>query len=172
VSEERIALALDVDVAGIRQKRALLDGICPEAVQLLRDRKATAAALRELRKVRPLRQVEVAELMCSTNNYSVGYARCLVATTPVEFQVDSERAREAHGLSPRGVARQDGDAAGARRGLPAPAAGQPARAALPGPALPRDTGRVPEVGRAKGDRGRRGGEAGEPPKKRLAAVFR
>jgi hypothetical protein len=107
VSEERIALALDVDVASIRQKRDLLDGICPEAVQLLRDRKATAGALRELRKVRPLRQVEIAELMCAANNFSVGYARCLVATTPAEFQADGERGREAHGLSPEDVSRME-----------------------------------------------------------------
>src|SRR5262249_24304987 len=102
-----IALAMDVDVASIRQKRDLMDGICPEAVQLLRDRKATAAALRELRKVRPLRQVEIAELMCSTHNFSVGYARCLVATTPAEFQVDGDRGKEARGLSPEEVARME-----------------------------------------------------------------
>src|SRR5207302_58922 len=35
ISEERIARSLDVDVARIRQKRDLLDGICAEAVQLL-----------------------------------------------------------------------------------------------------------------------------------------
>jgi len=74
VSEERIARSLDVDVASIRQKRDLLDGICPEAVQPLRDRKTTGPALREMRKVLPLRQVEIAELMCAAGNYSVGYA--------------------------------------------------------------------------------------------------
>ncbi len=45
VSEERIARSLNVDVASIRQKRDLLDGICPEAVQLLRDRRATRECL-------------------------------------------------------------------------------------------------------------------------------
>src|SRR5439155_8955357 len=84
VSEERIARSLDVDVASIRRKRDLLDGICPEAVQLLRDKRVTGNALRELRKVRPMRQIEVAELMCATGNCSVGYARCLAAATPAE----------------------------------------------------------------------------------------
>jgi hypothetical protein len=41
VSESRIARSLDVDVGTIRQKRELLEGICPEAVQLLKDRRAT-----------------------------------------------------------------------------------------------------------------------------------
>jgi hypothetical protein len=38
VSEERIAQVLNVDAASIRQKRKLLDGICPEAVDILRNR--------------------------------------------------------------------------------------------------------------------------------------
>src|SRR5271154_1307520 len=37
VSEERIAQVLNVDVAAIRQKRKLLDGICPEAVEILQN---------------------------------------------------------------------------------------------------------------------------------------
>ena len=35
LSEERIAKALSLDIASIRRKRDLLDGICPEALQLL-----------------------------------------------------------------------------------------------------------------------------------------
>jgi len=36
VSEERIARSLDVDISTIRQKRDMLDAICPEAVELLK----------------------------------------------------------------------------------------------------------------------------------------
>ena len=97
VSEERIARSLNVDVASIRQKRELLDGICPEAVSLLRDKRATGPALRELRKLKPLRQIEVAELMVSANNFTVGYARCLVATTPADRLADGERGKEVRG---------------------------------------------------------------------------
>ena len=43
VSEERIAKALSLDVAAIRRKTDLLDGICPEAVQLLKEKRACAA---------------------------------------------------------------------------------------------------------------------------------
>jgi len=38
VSEERIARALHVNASGIRQKKNLLDGICPEAVELFKDK--------------------------------------------------------------------------------------------------------------------------------------
>ncbi len=43
-SEDRIAKALNVDVASIRRKRELLDGICPEAVALLKEKRACAGA--------------------------------------------------------------------------------------------------------------------------------
>ena len=38
VPEERIAKALNVDVQSIRRKRRLLDGICPEVAEILKDK--------------------------------------------------------------------------------------------------------------------------------------
>jgi hypothetical protein len=107
VSEERIARSLNVDVASIRQKRELLDGVCPEAVHLLREKRVTGPALREFRKARPMRQIEMAELMCAANNFSVGYARCLAAATPAEQLVDPDRGKEVRGLTPEDVARME-----------------------------------------------------------------
>src|SRR4029453_19305229 len=82
LSETRIARALNVDITHIRQKRDLLEGICPEAVQLLKERRATAQVFREMRKVKPVRQIEIAEVMCLSSNFTVGYAKCLVAAPP------------------------------------------------------------------------------------------
>ncbi len=107
VSEERIARSLNVDVVSIRQKRELLDGICPEAVEILRDQRATGDALRELRKVRPMRQIEIAELMCAAGNFTVGYAKCLVVTTTAEQLVEGESGKEVRGLSPEDVGRME-----------------------------------------------------------------
>ena len=45
VSEERIAKTLAVDIAAIRRKRDMLDGICPEAVQLLKEKRAVHGCL-------------------------------------------------------------------------------------------------------------------------------
>jgi hypothetical protein len=107
VSEERIAMTLNIDVANIRNKRDLLDGICPEAVQILREKRTTAVGLRELRKVKPMRQIEMAELMCASHNFSVAYARCLVAATPQEQLSESERPKETNGLTPDEIARME-----------------------------------------------------------------
>jgi hypothetical protein len=107
VSEERIARCLNVDVGSIRQKRELLDGICGEAVQQLRERRATSAAIREMRRVKPMRQIEIAELMCAAGNFSAGYVKCLVAVTPDDLFVDPDPRREIRGLSQDDLARME-----------------------------------------------------------------
>lgn len=105
VSEDRIAATLNVDVAAIRKKRDLLEGICPEAIELLKERRAAPGALRELRRVQPMRQIEMAELMVASNNFSRPYAQCLVAATPQEQLIEPERPKEVHGLRPEDIAR-------------------------------------------------------------------
>ena len=57
VSEERIAKALNVDVPTIRRKRQLLDGICPEVAELLKDKHIAIHTFFELKKLVPLRQI-------------------------------------------------------------------------------------------------------------------
>lgn len=105
VSEERIAKTLHVDVASICRKRDLLDGICPEAVELLKDRAAAAGAIREMRRVRPMRQIEMAELMIASNNFSAVYAKCMLAGTSREQLIESEQVKEVAGLAPADIAR-------------------------------------------------------------------
>jgi len=105
VSEERLARTLNVDMAAIRRKCDLLDGICPEAVQLLKEKRACAGAFREMRKVKPMRQIEMAELMVAANNFSAKYAACLYAATPPEQLLESEKPKEIRGLSPEDISR-------------------------------------------------------------------
>lgn len=107
VSETKIADALDIDVAQIRKKRDLLVGICPEAVELLKGKKATSATFVQMRKVIPMRQIEMAELMCATSNFSASYSKCLIAATPTEQLVDKECSREVEGLSSIDMARME-----------------------------------------------------------------
>ena len=111
VAEARIARSLNVDVQSIRQKRDLLDGICSETVQLLRDKRVTANALREMRKTKPMRQIEIAELMCAAHNFSVGYVKCLVAATPAEQLIDGDRPKDTRGLSAEDIARMENETA-------------------------------------------------------------
>ncbi|MGC4004084.1 MAG: plasmid partitioning protein RepB C-terminal domain-containing protein [Pirellulales bacterium] len=107
LDEERIAKTLNVDVASIRQKRDLLEGVCSEAVHLLRDKPVTANGLREFRKVKSMRQIEIAELLCAAHNFSHGYVKCLIAASKSEEMIDPEKGKEIKGLSPEDIARME-----------------------------------------------------------------
>jgi RepB plasmid partitioning protein/ParB-like nuclease domain len=93
VSESRIAAAADVDVATIRTKRSLIEGVCPEAVDALKDKRVTAAAFRLLRRMKALRQVDVARLMIAANNYSQRFVEALLVGTPEDLLIEPRRER-------------------------------------------------------------------------------
>lgn len=87
-SDERIAKALDIDVKTLQTKKQLLTGICPETIDLLKDKHVTVKAFAALRKMVSLRQIEAAELMIAMNRYTVSYADSLLAATPQSQLVD------------------------------------------------------------------------------------
>ena len=91
VSEERLARALNLDIASIRKKRNLLVGICPEAADLLRDKHVPMNAFTQLRKLKPMRQIVAAEMMIAMNRYSTSYARSIVAGTSAEELVEGKQ---------------------------------------------------------------------------------
>lgn len=99
VSEERLARALNVNVDAIKRKRRLLDGICAEAAELLKDKHVPINSFAELKKMAPLRQIEAAELMVAMNKYTISYAKSLFAATPPDQVVDSNRKKSLKGLS-------------------------------------------------------------------------
>jgi ParB-like chromosome segregation protein Spo0J len=103
VPEERLARALNVNIANIRMKRNLLVGICPEAAELLRDKHVPLNVFTELRFLKPMRQIEAAQSMITMNRYSAGYARSLVASTP-EDQLAEGRRRRPRGLTEEQIA--------------------------------------------------------------------
>ncbi len=107
VSEQAIADALSIDVSLIRKKRDLLVGICSEAVELLRGKVANNGTFGQLRKVMPMRQIEMAELMVASHNFSIGYASCLVAATAADQLLEKEGPRDTNGLSPIEIARME-----------------------------------------------------------------
>ena len=97
-SEERLARALNVNIANIRAKRNLLVGICPEVADLLRDKHVPLNVFTELRFLKPIRQIEAAQAMITMNRYSIAYAKSLVAATPVDQLVEGKERRQ-RGLS-------------------------------------------------------------------------
>jgi ParB-like chromosome segregation protein Spo0J len=117
VSEEHIARTLNVDVAHIRAKRDLLKGICPEAVALLRDKPAAAGALRILRKVKPVRQIEIAELMTAAGNFSHLYANALIAATDPDLRADEAREKPVNGVTPEDMNRMRREMESLEQGL-------------------------------------------------------
>jgi hypothetical protein len=107
VPENRIAKALDINIQSIRAKRRLLDDICPEAVELLKDKHCPMNTFQALKKMSPMRQVEVAELMIMANNFSISYSKALLAATPQAQLLKPEEPKIFKDISPETMARME-----------------------------------------------------------------
>ena len=117
VPEDRIAKALDVNVSTIKQKKRLLDGICPEAAELLKDKNCPINTFESLKKMKPMRQVEVVELMITMNSYSVSYSKALLAGTPQEQLVEPGKPKSFKGVSPEQIAKMEQEMAKLQRDI-------------------------------------------------------
>lgn len=109
VPEERLARALNVNVGAIRVKKRLLDGICDEVVTLLQDRHVPINTFKELKRLRPMRQISVTETMIALNRFSVSCARSLTASSPQSDFVSGER-KSVKGLSDDQLERMEREA--------------------------------------------------------------
>ena len=99
VTQDRLAKALNVDISQIHKKVGLLEGICPEAFEMLKDQHFSANLGAVLRKMKPTRQVECVELMLTANNMTVAYAEALLAATPPHLLVSEKRPRKLSGVT-------------------------------------------------------------------------
>ena len=107
VSEEKLARALDVDVKAIHRRRSLLEGVAPEVVDLLKTRNVNPVTFDVLRKMRPMRQVEAAELMLSANNFTSAYAKALLAATRQTDLMRLDKPKRVGGMTPDQMARME-----------------------------------------------------------------
>ncbi|MBB1601765.1 plasmid partitioning protein RepB C-terminal domain-containing protein [Variovorax sp. UMC13] len=107
VSPDRLAKALNVDASQILKKINLLDGICPETTELLKDRQFSPEVFAALRRMKPVRQLECAELMISANNVTVAYARALLIATSPERLVNAAKAPRKKEMSQEQVVRME-----------------------------------------------------------------
>ncbi|MBZ0088855.1 MAG: ParB N-terminal domain-containing protein, partial [Thermoanaerobaculia bacterium] len=117
VSEEKIALALDLNPRSIVRKAKLLDGICEEAVGILKDKPCTTAVFETLRKMKAMRQIEAAELMVNANNYSVAYISAILAGTPQAQLVSTTKPKKMKGITPEAMARMERELARLQEGI-------------------------------------------------------
>jgi hypothetical protein len=91
VPEERLARALNINISSLRQKKSLLEGICPEVVDMLKEKHVPINTIGQLKKMKPLRQIEATGLMIVMNKFSVSYATSLVASTPDSMLVSPKK---------------------------------------------------------------------------------
>lgn len=107
VRPERVAAALNMPIRIVHASMRLLDGIHEEAADLLKDKHISQKAIRLLKRVTDLRQIEIAELMVSTNNFAIGYAEALVLGTPKDQLADPDEPKVKDGMSAEDIARME-----------------------------------------------------------------
>lgn len=117
VPEERLARALNVNIKSLQDKKRLLDGICPEAADLLKDKQIALTGIQILKKMMPMRQIEAAELMVAMNKYTVNYARSLLAATPDSELIDPEKPKAVKGISQQQLELMERESANLEREL-------------------------------------------------------
>jgi ParB-like chromosome segregation protein Spo0J len=115
VPEGKLAKALNVNIEMVKRRRILLDGICPEVIDLLKDRSVDPTTFDSLRKMKPMRQIEAAELMAAVGNFSSNYAKALLAATKQQNLVHPERPKRVGGITPEQMARMEREMDGLQR---------------------------------------------------------
>ncbi|WP_413044432.1 plasmid partitioning protein RepB C-terminal domain-containing protein [Pseudomonas sp. YJ42] len=91
IEPERIARVLGVNVDRIHHRRSLLEGIAPEVADMLKVKMVAQGVFRVLRKMKPMRQIETAEMMISANCFTLSYAQMVFAATRPEMLVDKKK---------------------------------------------------------------------------------
>jgi hypothetical protein len=84
-SMEKIAEALGIDVRTLQDKKNLLEHIHPDVIEMFKTRKIPTKTFDFLRKMKDLRQIEVAQFMCNANNFSTPLAHHFWADTKPEM---------------------------------------------------------------------------------------
>ena len=107
VPRDKIARALDINVRGISRRVQLLDGVCQEAVGLLKDKMCAMAVFDVLRKMNPIRQIEAAELLINANNFSVSYASAILTATPQAQLATPQTSRRLRGMTAEAISRME-----------------------------------------------------------------
>ena len=93
VPEVQIAEALGLEVTSVRRRARMLDGICPEAIQLLTNAPCPFRVFDILRQMTSIRQIEAAELMLGQQNFTAVFARALLVATSENQLVPEARSK-------------------------------------------------------------------------------
>lgn len=105
LTPERIATALNLRVKDIRDSLRLLDGIHEEVADMLKDKQVAPGAIQGLKKVTAVRQIEIAELMVSTNTFTRNYVDALLIGTPKHQLLNPQEPKVAKGMTVEEISR-------------------------------------------------------------------
>jgi ParB-like chromosome segregation protein Spo0J len=108
-SEKRIAEVLRMDVRSIRERAALLDGVAPEAASLLKNRQAAPKVFSVLKKMKPYRQIEAAEMMIAANKFTATYVEMILVATRSKALVDGPKSKKRDEISPEDLAKMEAE---------------------------------------------------------------
>lgn len=111
VPEAKIAEALGLEVASIHRRSRMLNGICTEVIDILKDAPCPIAVFDVLRRMSPIRQIEAAELMTGQQNFTVVFAKAMLAATP-EDQLVHLPAKRPASVSSEQMARMERELVG------------------------------------------------------------
>ena len=111
VPEAKIAEALGLEVASIHRRSRMLNGICSEVIDILKDAPCPIAVFDVLRRMSPIRQIEAAELMTGQQNFTVVFAKAMLAATP-EDQLVHVPAKRPASVSSEQMARMERELVG------------------------------------------------------------
>jgi ParB-like chromosome segregation protein Spo0J len=107
VADVRLAAALNRSPTTIRMSRTMLKDISAEALELLKDKPVATAVFALLKHVHPLRQIDMAELMCKTKNFTKSYAAGLVSRTATDMMAENAPPKRPARPKPEDIARME-----------------------------------------------------------------
>lgn len=96
VSDEVISKTLNLDLKILRQKMNMLNGITKEVVNKLANKQLSKDIFRILRKMKPERQMEVADMMIASNKFSTVYANMMLLSSRKEELVENHKPKSSH----------------------------------------------------------------------------
>jgi hypothetical protein len=108
-SEERIAEVLRMDVRSIRERAQLLDGVAPEAASILKNRQAAPKVFAALKKMKPFRQIEAAEMMVAANKFTATYAEMILVATRSDALIDGAKPKKKNEISTEDLAKMESE---------------------------------------------------------------
>ncbi|OOH87187.1 RepB plasmid partition [Pasteurellaceae bacterium 15-036681] len=96
VSDEAIAKTLNIDLKILRQKMNMLNGIAKEVIEKLANKQISKDIFRILRKMKPERQIEVADMMIASNKFSSIYANMMLLSSRKEELIENHKVKSTH----------------------------------------------------------------------------